>query len=91
MTVRVGMWTLIVAAALGCAVAQTYPVLNITKGGLLPVLPELQPDADGWITLEMAPATLQVNFETATCLRVTASFTLVRKVCVAATTYLRNL
>lgn len=91
MTVRVDLWTLVVAAALGCAVAQTYPVLNITKGGLLPVLPELQPNADGWITLEMAPATVQVTLETATCSRVTASFTLVRKVYVAATTYLRNL
>ena len=39
----------------------TYPVLNITKGQPLPTLNQLQPDASGWITLNMEPATIQVR------------------------------
>ena len=54
---------LLVAVVLGTVAAQTqspYPVLNITKGAPLPVLKQLQPDASGWITLNMQPATIVV-------------------------------
>ena len=61
MAMRAAMLALLAAVLLGFAAAQTYPVLNITQGQLLPELPELQPDADGWVTLEMAPATLMVR------------------------------
>ncbi|KAA6422589.1 MAG: hypothetical protein FRX49_07450 [Trebouxia sp. A1-2] len=51
---------LLVVATFGNVVAQTaYPVLNITKGAALPTLQTLQPDASGWITLSMLPATIQ--------------------------------
>ena len=54
---------LFVAVVLGTVAAQTqspYPILNITKGAPLPELKELQPDASGWITLNMQPATIVV-------------------------------
>ena len=55
---------LFVAVVLGVVAAQTqspYPILNITKGAPLPVLKELQPDASGWVTLRMQPATIMVR------------------------------
>lgn len=55
---------LFIAIVLGTVAAQTqspYPILNITKGAPLPVLKELQPDASGWITLNMQPATIVVR------------------------------
>ena len=53
--------SLLVVLTFGTVVAQTaYPVLNITKGAALPTLQTLQPDASGWITLSMLPATIQV-------------------------------
>ena len=52
----------LLAVLLSSAAAQSiYPVLNITRGQSLPDLPELQADADGWVTLEMTPATLMVS------------------------------
>ncbi|KAL3147413.1 hypothetical protein ABBQ38_014479 [Trebouxia sp. C0009 RCD-2024] len=52
---------LLIAVVIGTAAAQIqspYPVLNITKGAPLPVLAELKPDASGWVTLNMQPATI---------------------------------
>lgn len=54
---------LLIAVVVGTVAAQTqspYPILNITKGAPLPVLKELKPDASGWITLNMLPATIVV-------------------------------
>ncbi|DBA78463.1 hypothetical protein WJX79_001206 [Trebouxia sp. C0005] len=60
MTVRTAAALLIAAVAVRSAVAQTttFPVLDITKGALLPTLQQLQPVND-WITLNMLPATIQ--------------------------------
>ena len=55
---------LLITAVVGCVAAQTqspYPILPITKGQPLPVLKELQPDASGWVTLDMQPATIVVR------------------------------
>lgn len=55
---------LLIAVVVGTVAAQTqspYPILNITKGQPLPVLPEIQPDASGWVTLNMLPATIAVS------------------------------
>ena len=61
MGVQSAISLLVVVATVGTVVAQTtYPVLNITKGAPLPTLQTLQPDASGWITLSMLPATIQV-------------------------------
>ncbi len=61
MNVQSAISLLLVVATVGTVVAQTaYPVLNITKGAALPTLQTLQPDASGWITLSMLPATIQV-------------------------------
>ncbi len=61
MGVQSAISLLVVVATVGTVVAQTaYPVLNITKGAALPTLQTLQPDASGWITLSMLPATIQV-------------------------------
>lgn len=61
MAMRTAISLLILVVTLGCVASQTtYPVINITKGETLPTLQALQPDASGWITLSMLPATIQV-------------------------------
>lgn len=52
---------LVAAATISYGSAQTtnLPILNITQGQPLPVLQEMQPDSDGWITLNMQPAGIQ--------------------------------
>ena len=52
--------TAVVATGFAVAQATTFPVLNIGKGETLPTLQQLQPE-NGWITLSMLPATIQVR------------------------------
>ena len=55
---------LLIAVVVGTVAAQTqspYPILNISKGQPLPVLPQIQPNASGWLSLNMQPATIMVS------------------------------
>ena len=63
MSFRNVLLLLVAAATISYGSAQTtnLPVLNITQGQPLPVLQEMQPDSDGWITLNMLPAGIQVT------------------------------
>ena len=62
MAIRGALLLLVAAAMISYVSAQitNLPVLNITQGQPLPVLQEIQPDSEGWVTLNMLPAGIQV-------------------------------